>query len=184
MVAPLPRFSRSVTVVVIVLWIGTVMRHESHCYVSLATSYCFRLTEFKETIFYSVMLVGHQKCIIVLDIKEHRDGVRTGRSDRRPHGPDTVGSRRARQNRESDSDGKAQPPERPAAVVPMAGDQSRALMIEYSVQWQYVECTTSEQLANNNEHYKYLYEYGIINTFEPGSLKVSLQLAKPLVSAV
>ena len=32
------------------------------------------------------MLVGHPKCVIVLDIMEHRNVVRTGRSDRR-HNP-------------------------------------------------------------------------------------------------
>ena len=36
----------------------------------------------------------------------------------------------ARQNRETDSEAKSQPPERPAAKIHMAGDQSPALMFD------------------------------------------------------
>ena len=49
-------------------------------------------------------------------------------TDRRPHRPGTMDSRGPRQNRESDSKTKAQPPKRPAAEV-MAGDRSRAIML-------------------------------------------------------
>ena len=76
------------------------------------------------------MLVVHQKCVIVLDIKEHSDGIHMGRSHRRPHRPGTMDSRGPRQNRKSDSKTKAQPPKRPAAEVPTAGDQSRAMMLD------------------------------------------------------
>ena len=76
------------------------------------------------------MLVVHQKCVIVVAIKEHSDGTHTDRFDRRPHRPGTMDSRGPRQNRKSDSKTKAQSPKRPATEIPTAGDQSRAMMLD------------------------------------------------------